>query len=147
MANIKFKKLDKAAIIPAYTGSSRSAGLDLFSMEEVTLKPGCTHMVSTGIAVQLPEGYEGQVRPRSGLAAKYKITVLNTPGTIDEDYRSEIKVILINLGTFPYQITFGDKVAQLVVKAVEYHTTEEVDEFIETYQNDRGERGFGSSGR
>jgi dUTP pyrophosphatase len=144
---VKFKKLHEEATLPSYSGSSRSAGMDLYALLSYLIQPGHSVLVDTGVAVQLPEGYEGQVRPRSGLAAKNQITVLNTPGTIDEDYRGEIKVILINLGKFPFTVHPKDKVAQLVVKQVEYHQIEEVSEFIETYENDRGTRGFGSSGR
>lgn len=147
MAHIKFKKLHNKAVLPAYTGSSHSSGLDLSALDSFTLEPGRSLAVPTGIAMQCPEGYEAQVRPRSGLAKNHSVTIINTPGTIDEDFRGQITVLLINHGTFPYFGKSGERIAQLVVKEIEYHTTEEVTEFIETYENDRGERGFGSSGK
>lgn len=147
MANVNFKKTDPRGKIPAYVGSSRSSGMDVYSLEAFCLKPGESKRVRTGVAMQLPEGYEAQVRPRSGLADKYKVTVLNSPGTIDEDFRSEVNIILINHGSFPFFGQAEDRIAQLVVKKIEYHTISEVSEFVDNFENDRGERGFGSSGR
>lgn len=144
---VNFKKLHPAAIIPSYAGSARSSGLDLAALSEFMLESGRVLAVPTGIAMQCPEGYEAQVRPRSGLAKKYGVTVLNSPGTIDEDYRGEITVLLINHSNFPYYGKAGERIAQLVVKKIEYHTVAEVEEFVDNFENDRGERGFGSSGK
>lgn len=110
----------------------------------VTIAPGARAMVPTGIAIALDAGFEAQVRPRSGLAAKHGVTVLNSPGTIDADYRGEIKVILINLGEEPFEIARGDRIAQMVVNPVTRVSWDEVEE-LET--SARGEGGFGSSGR
>jgi dUTP pyrophosphatase len=128
--------------LPAYE-TMGAAGVDLRSAETVTLGPGARALVSTGFAIALPEGYEAQVRPRSGLAVKYGITVLNAPGTIDCDYRGEIKVPLINHGEDEFRIVRGDRIAQLVVAPVSRA------EFIESATLDetqRGSGGFGSSG-
>src|SRR5687768_18604106 len=103
--------------LPAYA-TAGAAGMDVLAAEEVTLAPGARHAVATGIALAIPPGYEIQVRPRSGLALKHGISVPNTPGTIDSDYRGELKVILINLGTEPFSIHRGDRVAQLVLAPV-----------------------------
>lgn len=139
--SVKIKKLMDDAIIPscAYPGD---AGYDLFAVESYILQPGERHLMRTGIAIELPPFTEAQVRPRSGYAYKYGITVLNSPGTIDQGYRNELGVILINLGQEPFYIEKGNRIAQLVIKPV-YEIT-----FIETKQLDeteRGERGFGSS--
>lgn len=120
-----------------------AAGADLVSAEETTIAPGQVHAVATGIAIALPEGYEGQVRPRSGLALKHGVTVLNAPGTIDADYRGEVKVILINLGRVPFRIARGDRIAQLVVAPVTPARFERVEALSETA---RGQGGFGSTG-
>lgn len=140
---IKFKKLVPEAKLPT-RGTAQSAGLDLYSIEDETLHPGETKLISTGLAMGLPEGYEGQIRPRSGLAAKYGVTVLNAPGTVDSDYRGEIKVMLINLGRAPYRVTLYDRIAQLVVAPVEKCESIEVYDLDET---GRGEGGFGSTGK
>ncbi|MBA4044775.1 MAG: dUTP diphosphatase, partial [Erythrobacter sp.] len=103
--------------LPAYA-TTGAAGMDVVSAEDVVIAPGERHAVATGLAVAIPEGYEIQVRPRSGLALKHGITVPNTPGTIDSDYRGELKVILINLGAEPFAIARGDRVAQLVLAPV-----------------------------
>lgn len=110
----------------------------------LTLAPGARAMVATGIAIELAPGYEAQVRPRSGLAARHGITVLNTPGTIDADYRGEIKVILINLGDEPFTVSRGDRIAQIVVHPV---SRVEWDECETLAASERGAGGFGSSGR
>ncbi len=128
--------------LPAYA-TSGAAGMDVVSAEDVTIAPGARHAVATGIALAIPQGYEVQVRPRSGLALKHGITVPNTPGTIDSDYRGELKVILINHGTEPFAIQRGDRVAQLVLAPVVQAAWEEVTELDAT---DRGEGGFGSTG-
>ena len=128
--------------LPAYA-TSGAAGMDVVSAEDVTIAPGARHAVATGLALAIPQGYEVQVRPRSGLALKHGITVPNTPGTIDSDYRGEVKVILINHGTEPFAIRRGDRVAQLVLAPVVQAAWEEVTELDAT---DRGEGGFGSTG-
>ena len=128
--------------LPAYA-TAGAAGMDVVSAEDVTLAPGARHAVATGLALAIPEGYEIQVRPRSGLALKHGITVPNTPGTIDSDYRGELKVILINHGTEPFVIQRGDRVAQLVLAPVVQAAWDEVEELDAT---SRGEGGFGSTG-
>lgn len=139
---VKFKRLHPdAKVVQATKGS---AGFDLVATEAIQVSPGDRAMVSTGLALEIPEGYEAQVRPRSGLAAKHGITVLNSPGTIDSDYRGEVKVILHNTGRFVYSVAAGDKVAQLVVQKVPFVVFEAVDELSST---ERGAGGFGSSGK
>ncbi len=128
--------------LPAYA-TSGAAGMDVLAAEDVTLAPGMRHAVATGLAMAIPEGYEIQVRPRSGLALKHGISVPNTPGTIDSDYRGELKVILINLGTEPFAICRGDRIAQLVLAPVVQAGWVEVDKLDETV---RGSGGFGSTG-
>jgi dUTP pyrophosphatase len=128
--------------LPAYA-TSGAAGMDIVSAEAVSIAPGARHAVATGLSVAIPEGYEIQVRPRSGLALKHGITVPNTPGTIDSDYRGELKVILINLGDEPFAIARGDRVAQLVLAPVVQAAWDEVAELDAT---ERGEGGFGSTG-
>ncbi len=118
--------------------------MDLRSADNLILKPGARALVATGIAIALPENFEAQVRPRSGLAVKHGITVLNSPGTIDADYRGEIKVPLINLGTEDFVISRGDRIAQMVVAPVTMAELVEVESLDETL---RGDGGFGSSGR
>ncbi len=122
-----------------------SSGMDLFASleEDLTLHPGERRMIPTGISLALPEGYEGQIRPRSGLATQKGITVLNTPGTIDSDYRGEIKVLLINLGSEPYTIKNGDRIAQIVISPVSRAILIEVQELPPTK---RQEGGFGHTG-
>lgn len=130
--------------LPAYA-SSHASGLDLRAAVEdlVTIGPGERELVPTGISIALPDGFEAQVRPRSGLALRHGVTVLNSPGTIDADYRGEIKVILINHGTDPFVVERGMRIAQMVVAKVEWCTLDRVDELQET---SRGAGGFGSSG-
>ena len=128
---------------PSYA-TTGAAGMDLRSAEALTLKPGARALVATGIAIALPEHFEAQVRPRSGLAVKHGVTVLNSPGTIDADYRGEIKVPLINLGTEDFIIARGDRIAQMVVAPV---TTAELLEVADLGETLRGAGGFGSSGR
>ncbi|MCJ2183063.1 dUTP diphosphatase [Novosphingobium sp. 1949] len=128
--------------LPAYA-TAGAAGMDVVSAEDVTLAPGGRHAVATGLAMAIPEGFEIQVRPRSGLALKHAITVPNTPGTIDSDYRGELKVILINHGHEDFSIVRGDRVAQLVLAPVIQAAWLEVEELDETV---RGEGGFGSTG-
>src|ERR1051325_2460404 len=124
--------------------TDHAAGLDVVAAEDVTLAPGERHAVATGFSMAIPEGYEVQVRPRSGLALKHGITCLNTPGTIDSDYRGEIKVILANLGTEDFPIARGDRIAQLVPAPVQRADLDEVTSLDETA---RGAGGFGSTGR
>lgn len=130
--------------LPAYA-TADSAGMDLLCAEPggVTIQPGARALIPTGIAIQLPAGYEAQVRPRSGLAAKHGITVLNSPGTVDADYRGEIKVILINLGEDAVTLARADRVAQLVVAPVTQVRLHEVDRLD---GSERGDGGFGSTG-
>jgi dUTP pyrophosphatase len=128
--------------LPAYA-TDGAAGMDVVAAENLTLAPGARHAVATGFAMAIPNGYEVQVRPRSGLALKHGITCLNTPGTIDSDYRGEVKVILANLGSEPFEIKRGDRIAQLVPAPVQRATLAEVDSLDETA---RGAGGFGSTG-
>ena len=129
--------------LPSY-GTDGAAGLDVVAAEDLTLKPGQRHAVATGFAIAIPPGYEVQVRPRSGLALKHGITCLNTPGTIDEDYRGEVKVILANLGSEPFEVRRGERIAQIVPAPVLKAKFTEVAELSET---ERGAGGFGSTGR
>jgi dUTP pyrophosphatase len=128
--------------LPAYA-TPGAAGMDVLAAEDVTLEPGGRHALATGLAVAIPKGYEIQVRPRSGLALKHGISVPNTPGTIDSDYRGELKVILINHGTEPFAIARGDRIAQLVLAPVTQAQWEEAAELDVT---ERGAGGFGSTG-
>jgi dUTP pyrophosphatase len=139
---IKFKKLTKDSIIPEYM-SKGSSGADIYADEELIINPGEIKLVSTGFKLSIPEGFEGQVRPRSGLALKHGITVLNAPGTIDSDYRGEVKVILINLGKENFKINKGDRIAQLIIAEVvraNFTITEELEDTI------RSDGGFGHTG-
>ena len=141
---VKLKRLPHGSGLPLPSyATSGAAGMDVVSAEDVTIAPGARHAVATGLALAIPEGYEIQVRPRSGLALKHGITVPNTPGTIDSDYRGELKVIIINLGPEPFAIARGDRVAQLVLAPVVQAAWDEVEELDETA---RGEGGFGSTG-
>lgn len=128
--------------LPAYA-TAGAAGMDVVSAEDVTIAPMGRHAVATGLALAIPEGYEIQVRPRSGLALKHGITLPNTPGTIDSDYRGELKCIMINLGAEPFEIRRGDRIAQLVVAPVQIGEMVEVEALDETV---RGAGGFGSTG-
>ena len=142
---IALKRLPNGAglPVPAYA-TEHAAGLDVVAAEDVTLRPGWRHAVATGFAIAIPEGYEVQVRPRSGLALKHGVTCLNTPGTIDADYRGEVKVILVNLGSAVVDIARGERIAQLVPAPVQRARFEEVADLDDTA---RGEGGFGSTGR
>ena len=132
--------------LPAYE-TAHAAGMDLRAAvpadAPLTLRPGDRHAVPTGLAMAIPPGFEGQVRPRSGLALRHGVTCLNSPGTIDADYRGEVKVILINHGTEPFTIRRGDRIAQLLISAVVQASWREVDNLDET---ERGAGGFGSTG-
>ena len=129
--------------LPAYA-TAGAAGMDVVAAEELTLQPGQRHAVATGFAIAIPPGHEVQVRPRSGLALKHGITCLNAPGTIDEDYRGEVKIILANLGSEPFAINRGERIAQLVPAVVTRATFDEVACLDDT---GRGAGGFGSTGR
>jgi len=129
--------------LPGYA-TVHAAGLDVVAAESLTLAPGRRHAVATGFAIAIPEGYEVQVRPRSGLALKHGVTCLNTPGTIDADYRGEVKVILANLGDSPFEIVRGERIAQLVPAPVLQAKFNVVDSLSQT---GRGSGGFGSTGR
>jgi len=143
MVDIKIEKIFPDAILPSYS-HPRDAGMDLFSYETYILKPGERRLFKTGLKVEIQEGYEMQIRPRSGLALNHGVTVLNTPGTIDAGYRGEVGVILINHGEEVYSIGKGDKIAQAVISSVERAVLEEVEKLEES---SRGEGGFGSTGK
>lgn len=140
---MKIKKLNNNAVIPKYQ-SSGASGFDFHSVEDVCIMPGETVMVSTGLAFEIPSGKEIQVRPRSGMSAKTKIRVSNSPGTVDYDFRGEVKILLDNIGLMPYTIKIGDRIAQGVVADVQQVTFEEVEDFDST--TERGDSGFGSTG-
>ncbi|MBJ7389033.1 MAG: dUTP diphosphatase [Sphingomonadaceae bacterium] len=142
--DIRVQRLDHGAglPLPAYA-TSGAAGMDITAAESLTLRPGKRHAVATGFAFAIPDGYEVQVRPRSGLALKHGITCLNTPGTIDSDYRGEVKVILANLGDEDFVINIGDRIAQIVVAPVTQGIMCEVEALDDT---ERGTGGFGSTG-
>jgi dUTP pyrophosphatase len=141
---VRIKKLHPDALVPRYAhGPDEDAGMDLHSVEAMDIGPGETKLVSTGLAIELPPGYEAQIRPRSGLALKYGITLPNAPATIDPGYRGELRVILHNLGRETFEIQPGERIAQMVIaryEAVEWEETE-------LSVSGRGEGGFGSSGR
>jgi dUTP pyrophosphatase len=141
---IRIRKLRPEAVLPSYVhGPEEDAGMDLRACVEMTIAPGATVLVPTGLAVEIPPGYEAQVRPRSGLALRHSITLPNAPGTIDPGYRGEIGVILHNLGSQPFTVHAGDRIAQMVVARYERVEWEE----SELQESTRGEGGFGSSGR
>jgi dUTP pyrophosphatase len=141
---IRLKKLSAEAVLPTYAhGPEEDAGMDLRAIEHAILKPGLPRTVGTGIAIELPSGYEAQIRPRSGLSLKHAITVPNSPATIDPGYRGEIRVILLNLGQTEYSIHPGDRIAQMVIARYEPVEWEEG----ELGDSVRGPGGFGSSGR
>jgi len=145
MIEIELQRLPHGEGLPLPArATEHAAGLDVVAAEDVTLDPGQRHAVATGFAIAIPEGYEVQVRPRSGLALKHGITCLNTPGTIDSDYRGEVKVILANLGSEPFEVRRGERIAQLVPGPVLSASLREVESLSET---SRGAGGFGSTGR
>ncbi|MDY5616061.1 MAG: dUTP diphosphatase [Helicobacter sp.] len=143
MAILKIRKLVPEAILPKYQ-TQGSAGFDLCAVQSTTIPAGKWALIPTGLAFSFKEGYEIQVRPRSGLALQYGITLLNTPGTIDSDYRGEIKVIMMNLGNEDFVINKGDRIAQAVLCKVKQAKIKEVEVLDETK---RGEGGFGSTGK
>ena len=140
---IKVKRLHEKALLPEFQ-SNGASGADIFCVEDVTLHPGEIKMVPTGISVEIPLGYEIQVRPRSGLAAKHGIAIVNSPGTIDSDYRGEIKVILANMSDKVFACESGSRIAQLVIGRVYRDFSYEEAEELET--TERGSGGFGSTG-
>ncbi len=141
---LKIKKLDPGLPTPRYANPG-DAGLDLYAVEDVCLEPGCRTMIPTGLAIAIPEGFAGFVQPRSGLAAKQGLSIVNTPGLIDSGYRGELKVIGINTDKeTPICIKRGDRVAQLVIQEVPVVTIQEVEELDET---ERSTGGFGSTGK
>ena len=144
MTKILIKRLSKEVSLPKYE-TNGSSGMDLAANIDanINIDPGKTAIIPTGLALSIPKGFEVQIRPRSGLAAKQKISVLNTPGTIDADYRGEIKVILINLGHEPFKVEKGLRIAQMVVCPIVQAQLKEVDDLSET---ERGKGGFGSTG-
>lgn len=139
---LRFKKVHPDAVLPAYAHKS-DAGMDLRSVADVVIAPGGRALVPTGLVMLLPPGYEAQVRPRSGLALKHGVTVLNTPGTIDSGYRGEVGVILANFGDADFTVKKGDKIAQAVIAPV---TQPEIVETGTIDETDRGADGFGSTG-
>jgi len=145
MTKIQIKKLSSSVSIPKYE-TSGSSGMDIAAHIEnnIIINPGEKALVATGFSIAIPRGYEVQIRPRSGLAAKKSITVLNSPGTIDADYRGEIKVILINLGKEKFVVKNGERIAQMVVCPVDQANLDEVKELSDTA---RGSDGFGSTGQ
>lgn len=143
---IEFKKLAHAGDLPLPSYESEyAAGMDVRAAltEPIILQPGARKLIPTGLKMAIPKGYEVQIRPRSGLAYRNGITMLNTPGTIDADYRGELKVLAVNLGEEAFEITHGDRLAQMIVAPVIQAEVEEVEELSET---ERGEGGFGSTG-
>lgn len=144
-ATLKLKRLDHGTGLPIPAYATRgSACMDIHAAVSNVIAQRCTYAVPTGFSVEVPEGYELQVRSRSGLAANYGVHVLNSPGTIDSDYRGEIYVILHNTGSKPYAVSRGDRIAQIVLKPVEQAFVVEVDGLSET---DRGDGGLGSTGK
>ena len=145
MIEIELQRLPHGEGLPLPArATEHAAGLDVVAAQDVTLDPGQRYAVATGFAIAIPEGYEVQVRPRSGLALKHGITFLNTPGTIDSDYRGEVKVILANLGSEPFEVRRGERIAQLVPALLLRANLREVEALSET---SRGAGGFGSTGR
>jgi len=145
MVKVLVKKLNSKAQLPKYK-TSGSSGMDLMALIEnpIKIKPQESALIATGISIAIPEGTEVQIRPRSGLAAKFSISVLNTPGTIDSDYRGEIKIILFNHGKEEFTINNNDRVAQMVLMPILKAEFEEVEDLPETL---RGSEGFGSTGK
>lgn len=144
MLKVKIVRLNKQASLPVYA-TAHAAGMDISACIEapITIQPSTTALIPSGFALELPEGYEAQLRPRSGLALRSMISLPNTPATIDADYRGEVKVILINYGKKPFLVSHGDRIAQMVVAKVEAVCFEEVEELGSTV---RGEGGFGHTG-
>lgn len=139
---IQIRLIDKRATVPTYAHDGDS-GMDITSVDQVTLLPGESRLIRTGLQIAVPPGTEAQIRPRSGLAIMYQVTVLNTPGTIDSNYRGEVGVILINHGPQPFHVKTGMKIAQMVICPVHYAEVIQVDSLDDT---NRGADGFGSTG-
>ena len=141
---VRIQKIHPAAVLPSYAhGPQEDAGMDLCAVEDATLEPGVPRLVPTGLTVEIPAGYEAQVRPRSGLALRHAITMPNAPGTIDPGYRGEVRVILLNLGREPYTVHSGDRIAQMII--ARYEAVEWIE--ADLAPSSRGAGGFGSSGR
>ncbi len=141
---LRVRRAEWALDLPLPEYATRgSAGLDLRSAEDVVLEPGSFRAISTGLFLEIPPGFEGQIRPRSGLALRHGVTVLNAPGTVDSDYRGEVKVLLVNLGKAPFEVRRGDRIAQLVISPCVQVDLAEVEELSST---GRSEGGFGSTG-
>lgn len=144
---LKIKKINPSLDnpLPAYA-TINSAGMDLTSAskEDITITPMTTSAIPTNLIIEIPVGYEAQVRPRSGLALKHNIGIINSPGTIDADYRGEVKILLTNFGSQPFVVKFGERIAQMIINKVEQVKIEVVEELTET---DRGEGGFGHTGK
>ncbi|MDR1333252.1 MAG: dUTP diphosphatase [Holosporales bacterium] len=141
---LKFTKINPGAIVPKY-GTDFSAGLDMSACtdHDIAVAPGCTATIMTGIALEIPEGYFGMLCPRSGIAAKFGVTLLNSPGIIDSDYRGEVRAILINHSRTPFIVSHGMRVAQLIICPFKMAALEESENISESV---RGNRGFGSTG-
>jgi dUTP pyrophosphatase len=148
MATLRVYRMRADAVVPRYK-TSGAAGVDLAAClaTPLTIPPGGVARVPTGLQIALPAGHEGQVRPRSGLAARHAVTVLNAPGTIDEDYRGEVQVLLINHGSEAFTIESGDRIAQLIVTPVTQAEIEVVEDEAALGDTERGDGGFGSTGR
>ncbi|WP_294346986.1 dUTP diphosphatase [Prosthecochloris sp.] len=144
MSTVKIVRIEKKAILPRYA-TANAAGMDLAACLDapVEIDPFTTALIPTGLCIELPEGFEAQLRPRSGLALKHLISLPNSPATIDADYRGEVKVILVNYGKKPFRVQHGDRIAQMVVSRYEHVTLEEVNSLSQTV---RGEGGFGHTG-
>ena len=140
---LSFKRIHPDAVLPSYAHEG-DAGMDVRSVQALTIQPGRRALVKTGLVAEIPSGYEIQVRPRSGLAFKHGVTVLNSPGTVDSGYRGEIGVILSNFGDEPFPVSVGDRIAQLVVSPV---TQAEISQTSDVSSSERGEGGFGSTGK
>ncbi len=144
---LKIKKIDSSIDnpLPSYS-TSNSAGMDLTSasLKEIIIQPMSTELIPTNLIIEIPEGYEGQIRPRSGLALKHNIGIINSPGTIDSDYRGEVKILLTNFGKEPFSVKFGDRIAQMIISKIEQVKIEIVDELSNTT---RGSGGFGHTGK
>lgn len=147
MATLRVYRMRADAVIPRYE-TDGAAGLDLAACLDtpITLEPGGSARVGTGLRLALPPGHEGQVRPRSGLAARHGVTVLNAPGTIDEDYRGEVQVLLVNHGTETFTIESGDRIAQLIVAPITHVEIETLNDEAALGGTERGDDGFGSTG-